>query len=172
MRTGIAEELQRRQHRRRIEYLVILSALSVVVGFHGSEFRLQTATGVALSCLGMSWTLTQMRLRRRSVPAATTMKETMDGIERLAVSVLVILFLVAVVSFPERRQDIAVWAVLACLCLVFGTFSTEEFWIRRFFTDLPTARQCHFLQHFHPSLLRSFRGRRMSRTLQWNSLLG
>jgi hypothetical protein len=172
MRSGIAEELQRKQQRRRIEYLIVLSALSVIVGYHGAEFRLQTMIGLALSCLGVSWTLTQYRLQRRTLPSVSATRALMDSIEKLGMCVLVIVFLLSVLIMPEQRSHLTYSVVVCALCLVFGTFSTEEIWIQRFFSGLSQAQQLNFLQHFHASMLRVDRGQRVNGILKWNSLLG
>lgn len=170
MRLGIAEDFQRKQLRRRSEYMIVLSFLSVVVGFHSSEFRLHTMAGLGLSSLGVGWTLTQYRLKRRTLPAVNSLKTLFDSIEKLGFCVLVIVFLAATIISPEHRGTICYAGLISLLCLVFGTFATEEFWTRRFFFSLTRAQQVNFLQNFHTSVIRIPRHNRVNDTFQWNSI--
>ena len=172
MKTGIVEDLLLKQRRRRAEFLFVMSLLSVVAGYHADEYQLRTAVGLIVSSFGITWTLTQYRLQRRTLPEGSSVRTMFNAFETLGFSFAVILFLLAVILAPEYRFTVCVYVELALLSCVTGTFFTEEFWIQRFFRELNSAQQLNFLQHLNSSLFRLPKRAKEHRTLKWNSTFG
>jgi hypothetical protein len=172
MKTGILEDLLLKQRRRRAEFLFLMSLLSVVAGYHADEYQLRTAVGLIVSSLGITWTLTQYRLQRRTLPDASSVRTMFNAFEAMGYSFVVILFLLAMILVPEHRSTVCLYVELALLSCISGTFFTEEFWIQRFFRELNSAQQLNFLQHLNSSLFRLPKRAKEHRTLKWNSTFG
>ncbi len=167
MNSSIVQEIQRKQKRRRLEYLILISVQAFFVGAMHHLLRPVMSFGLILSTGGMCWTLTQYRQKRNTKPEVDRFRVLMDAFEALFLMLFLTLFSILALSM---QVDIPVfYAHISVMLLTFfaATMLTELFWVRRIFPLLNSAQQLNYVVNLRSSILWPFSLSYLKKSFRW-----
>ena len=167
MNSSIAQEIQRKFRRRKIEYLALISVQAFFVGAFHNLLRPVLCLGLVVSTCGMCWTLTQYRQKRGTLPEVNKVRVIVDTLEALFLMLFLTLFSIAALKMDIDLRVYYAHVSVMLLSFFAATLATEMFWIRRIFPLLNSAQQLNYAVNLHASVLWPFSLSYLKKSLRW-----
>ena len=165
--SSITTEVHRKCRRRQFEYLVLIAFQGFFVGSFLDVLRIVPAIGIVVCTIGMSWTLTQYRQKRCTLPENNSFRVIVDVLEVFALLLFVTIFSIVALSM---NIDVFVFQAHVSLMLMSffaGTVATEHFWVQKIFPTLNPAQQLNYAINLNVSILLPFKKSQLKRLFQW-----
>ncbi len=169
MNSSVAQELDQKVRRRKIEYLVLIAIQAFFAGSMSAVLRPFLCLGLILSTSGTCWTLTQYRQKRCTLPEANRFRVIVDALEALFLMLFLTVFSIVALQYEVDARVYYAHISILLLSYFAATVLTELFWIRRIFPLLNSAQQLNYVINLPASILWPFRLSYLKRLFRWKN---
>ncbi|MFN8367487.1 MAG: hypothetical protein U0Y96_09675 [Candidatus Kapaibacterium sp.] len=150
---AIQQQLLYTQKRRQIEYFVLMTVQGFFFGAFLRNIDTVAGIGVVIFTVGLTYSLTQAREKRRILPESNKYRVLADVIEMIG---LLFVLVCATIAAIDLHIPVFFYQAHASLCLLlyFGcTMLFELFWTRKNFQKLLPAQQLNYLSNYNRSII-------------------
>jgi hypothetical protein len=149
----IVQQLLYNQKRRQFEYFALMTVQGFFFGAFLRQLNPVAGLGVALFTIGLTYTLTQYREKRRTLPESNKYRVLADVMEMIGLMFVLVCLSIVAIDLQVPLLQFQAHASL-CLLLYFGcTMVFELFWTKRNFHKLLPGQQLNYLTNYNRSII-------------------
>jgi drug/metabolite transporter (DMT)-like permease len=148
----LAALLRQKRRQRLVEYVVLISIQIVLALMLVREAQPAFAVALAVSALGVSWSLALVREHRRTLDVHSPQRLLGDAME--SISIILLFVLAGIVAQFVGVPNVSLMAHLSVVTFAYfcGSFIGETLWMRGF-TELSTEKQTSYIHNLNRSII-------------------